>query len=100
MDEFRQRVKEHAEQSVRYNDPHVSERFALRTGSRKLVEMHVKNPTCLSGFKKKAGKYGDVVYELYFDLGDKTMILPVIFRKKGLYIITFILRHRNWRNFI
>ena len=84
-----------------FNDPHFSNQLVLREGKVKDVEKCLKDPSNLVYFHKDKGKRGDWVYSLYFKISNtRTMKLPVIFAKKGLYILTYIMRHRSWQGMV
>lgn len=101
---LKQRLRKYSRQDIRFNEPHFSERLSLREGDKEQVITNLLKPEKLVYSYSEKGKYGDTVYCLHFKISNtKTLRLPVIFDrkdKKELYILTYIMRYRNWRNMI
>ena len=83
---------------VVFNEPHVTERLAVRGGSRKELVKMLKEPERLIHAEERIGSKGDPVHILYFEKDGKTEKIPVIFLgEKSLLVLTYILRHRRWK---
>lgn len=104
VEELKTKLKTYSEADIKFNEPHFTQQLVLRDGSKKEIFDNVLNPANLVYSYQEKGKYGDTVHCLHFKISNtRTLRLPVIFdrnSKKGLYIITYILRYRNWRNMI
>jgi hypothetical protein len=82
---------------LRWNEPHFSDMLHSRDGNREDVIMNLRSPENLVAVKEEQGKYGDTILVLCFGIGDKSMMLPLVVDKEGLYILTYIMRYRPWR---
>jgi len=97
-------LRSYEKEDVLFNEPHFTNQLAAREGSREDVLKNILNPERLAYASVRTGKHGDDVYSLYFKISNtRTMKLPVIFNpsgKKGLYILTYIMRHRAWQSMV
>ncbi|HLD05399.1 MAG TPA: hypothetical protein VJG90_06785 [Candidatus Nanoarchaeia archaeon] len=104
IEEIKQKLMSYKPEDLEFNEPHFTDRLVSRRENKEDVVQLILNPGQLVYVKKEIGLYGDTKYSLYFELEPyRTLILPVIFdrnRRKSLYIITYILRHRSWRNMV
>jgi len=76
---------------------HAKTQIILRDGSKKEIIEHLLNPIKLIDFEKQSRDK----YLLIFNISNsKTMILPIVFERKGLKVITYIMRHRSWKKTI
>lgn len=99
IETIRNRLKSIDAKNIRFNEPHFTERMLVRGGNRDAVMRHLTQPELLVHVEEQKGKYGDPKYVLYFQISaTRTLILPIIFQKQGVYILTFILRHRRWKH--
>jgi hypothetical protein len=97
LEELKSKLKEYKENQIIFK-PHAKHQLILREGNKKEVIANLLNPTKLFDFEEQEGKKGDRIYKLYFEISNsRTMILPVIFKRKCLYILTYIMRHRLWK---
>lgn len=100
LERIKSKLKSYKENDIIFNEPHFTERLILREGSRKEVIKNLLDPEKLVHVEEeKPDKY-----KLYFKMSNtRTMILPIIFdkdNKKCLYMLTYIMRYRNWRNMV
>ncbi len=95
VDEAKRRLAALAKENIRFNEPHFTNQLLLREGKHSEVLEHITQPTALVKVVSQPSKYGDTKHALHFATNDKTIILPVIFDDKGLYILTYIKRHRR-----
>lgn len=103
LEKLKKKLKSYNEKEIRFNDPHFTQQLILREGSKKEVIKNILNPDKLVYFYKEKGKYEDIIFCLHFKISNtRTMRLPIIFDKgkKGLYIITYIMRYRSWQNMV
>lgn len=101
---IKKRLQAYKQEDITYNEPHFTQQLILREGSKEEVIKMLLDPEHLVFFYTDKGKYGDTIYSLYFHVSNtKTMKIPVIFdknEKKGLYILTYIMRHRKWQSMV
>jgi hypothetical protein len=101
IEQIKQRLRTYQEADIHFNEPHFSQQLLLREGKRDDVIHNLLQPDCLDQSTSETGKYGDIVHTLHFGVSNtRTMILPTIFDpgcRKGLYILTYIMRYRRWR---
>ncbi len=104
VDKIKKKLRNYKKQDIEFNDPHFTQQLILREGNKDEVIRNILNPDKLVYSYQEKGKYGDIVHCLHFKISNtRTMRLPVIFdrnNKKGLYIITYIMRYRSWQNMI
>lgn len=102
LDSIKKRLKEYRKEQIEYNEPHVAMRCLQRETSKETIEQNLLNPENLVlAYPSKALKEGEEKYELYFKLSsNKTLKLPVVFKKNSLYIITVIMRWRKWQSMV
>src|SRR3989338_10625385 len=101
---IKQRLRDYSREEVGFYEPHFTINLNLREGNKEEVIHNLLHPEKLVFCSESAGKYGDAIYSLHFQISNtKTLILPVIFNrnnKKSLYVITYIMRHRKWKRTI
>lgn len=104
IEDLKRKLKSYIKKEIIFNEPHFTQQLILREGSKEEVIKNLLNPDNLVYSYQEAGKYGDIIHCLHFRISNtRTMRLPVIFdtnQKKGLYIITYIMRHRAWQHMI
>ena len=104
LEELKKKLRDYKKENIIFNEPHFTQQLKLREGNRDEVINNLLNSDKLVYSYQEKGKFGDVKHNLHFNISDtKTMRIPVILdpnNKKGLYIITYIMRYRNWRNMI
>ena len=104
IEELKKKLRTYIKKDIQFNEPHFTQQLFLRDGKREEVIKHLLNPIKLVYSYQEKGKYGDTIHCLHFKISNtKTMRLPVIFdmkNKKGLYIITYIMRYRRWQSMI
>jgi len=102
--ELKKKLREYSRRDIEFNEPHFTLQLMLREGNKEEVIKNLLNPVKLVYAYQERGKYGDIIHCLHFRISNKrTMRLPVIFdrnNRKGLYIITCIMRYRPWQNMI
>jgi hypothetical protein len=99
LEDVRRYLRTLSRKSIRFNEPHFSTRLVLRDGRREEVINLIMQADRLVDVKVQQGKYGDTIYVLFFMVTrTRTMILPAIISKQGLYILTYIDRHRGMHN--
>ncbi|MBU2420122.1 MAG: hypothetical protein KJ791_00700, partial [Nanoarchaeota archaeon] len=86
---------------IEYNekDNHCTLNSVRRGVSFNEVETNLLNPENLKFATKEKQKFrNEEKYVLYFESkdSDKTIVLPVIFKPKSLYVLTIIKRWRSW----
>jgi hypothetical protein len=97
LEEIRERLRNLRPEHIRFNEPHFTDQLMRRGGSRDDVTRYLIDPKDLIAYTQETGKYGDTIHCLYFKVSStRTMKLPVIFDREGLYILTYILRYRPW----
>lgn len=98
--ELKGKLRTYKREDVSFNEPHFTQQLMLREGNREEVFQQLLNPDKLVYSYQEEGRYGDIKHTLHFEIsGSRTMILPVILdpnNQKGLYVITYIMRHRAW----
>ncbi len=93
---IQQKIRTYSTKGIEFYEPHFSSQMILRGGNKRQVMDNLTNPDRLVYVEQSLGKYGDVVYDLFFLLEpNKVLILPVILNPtKGLYVLTYIMRAR------
>ncbi|MFH1972340.1 MAG: hypothetical protein ABIJ18_02575 [archaeon] len=72
---------------------HAEQQLILREGNKEQIQNLIKNPENLIYSETQKNREC-----LYFNISNKrTIILPVVFKNKTLYILTYIMRYRPWR---
>ena len=95
------KLKDYEKEDIVFNEPHFTNQLILREGNREEVIDNLLNPDKLMHATKECDSRGNVVYNLFFKISrSRTMKLPVVFGKKGLYIKTYIMRYRRWQNMV
>ncbi len=104
IEELRKKLQTYVEKDLEFNEPHFTQQLVLREGNREEVIKNLLHPENLMYSYEEKWKYGDSVHCLHFQMSNtRTLRLPVIFNKngkKGLYILTYIMRYRPWQNMI
>ena len=103
VENIKRKLKEYQREHLRFNEPHFFYQLQLREGNKEEVIRNILDPDALRYVSQERGKYGDVIYALYFAVTEtQTMKIPLIFKEneKLLYILTYIIRYRNWTNMI
>ena len=104
ISQMKARLRTYDKRDVMFNEPHFTEQLLLREGDRDQVINSLINPENLVWYCQELGKYGDIIYALYLKINEaRTIKLPVIFDKngkKGLYILTYVMRYRNWQSMV
>ena len=104
IEKLKEKLKCYNKEDIEFNEPHFTQQMILRDGNKEDVINNLLNPENLVYSYQEKGKYGDTVHCLHFRISNtRTMRLPVIFDrkgKKGLYIITYIMRYRYWQNMV
>jgi len=104
IEELKKRLRRYTRGEIEFNEPHFSQQLLLREWNREDVINNLLNPDNLVYSYQEKGKYGDIKHCLHFKISNnRTIRLPVIFdknNKKGLYILTYIMRYRRWQNMI
>lgn len=100
IEELKKKLKTYGREDIIFNK-HCEQQLILRNGNKEEVINNLLNPDRLVYSYQERGKRGDIVHCLHFNISNtKTMRLPIIFDKKGLYILTYIMRYRPWQNMI
>lgn len=103
IEELKSKLREYKRDEINFSN-HAENQIMLREGNKEEIIKHITNPENLVYSYKEKGRYGEDVHCLHFNVSSKrTIRLPVIFdkgSKKGLYIITYIMRYRKWQNMI
>jgi hypothetical protein len=104
INEIKDRLRSYSRRDIRLNEPHFTQQMLLRDGDKESILNNILRPDKLVYAYSVEGKYGDRIYDLYFEVSNtRTLKLPVIFdrkNKKSLYILTYVLRYRKWQNMI
>jgi len=104
IDEVKDRLRSYSRKDVQFNEPHFTQQMLLRDGNKETAFNNILRPDNLVYVYSKEGKYGDRIYDLYFEVSNtRTLKLPIIFdrkNKKNLYILTYVMRYRKWQNMI
>ena len=104
IESLKRRLKDYSIKEISFNEPHFTQQLTLREGSKKDVVHNLLNPDKLIYSYQESGKYGETIHCLHFNISNtRTMRLPIIFNphgKKGLYMLTYIMRYRPWQNMI
>lgn len=102
VEELKKKLRNFKKEQLIFNEPHFTQQLKLREGNKEDVVRHLLNPDKLVYSYQEKGKYGDTVHCLHFEVSNsRTMRLPIIFRSDSkVYIITYIMRYRNWQNMI
>jgi len=75
---------------------HAKNQLILRESTEKEVLRYINDLDTLVYFQKEGHKYS-----LYFAISNRrTIKLPVVFKGKTLYILTYILRYRSWQRMV
>jgi len=102
IEEIKKKLKCYRREDIKFNEPHFTQQIILREGSREEVISSLLNPEKLAYCYHEQGKNGRIVHCLHFSISNsRTMKLPTIFDRdgrKGLYILTYIMRYRRWQN--
>ena len=86
-------LKTYNRKNILFNEPHFSRQMALRQGNKEEVFQQIFHPERLIHVEKQ----GRIKYALYFKVsGTRTLKLPVLVKRKNLYILTYIMRYRKW----
>lgn len=98
--QVKSKLRSYKREDIIFNEPHFTERMVLRDGNKEEVIKNLIEAERLVYAEKEDNNK----YVLYFKMSNtRTMILPVIFDKDGkkcLYILTYIMRYRDWRNMV
>jgi len=101
---IKNRLKKYAKNEIEFNEPHFTQQLILRGGYREDIINNLLNPDKLVYSYQEKGRFGKIIHCLHFKISnDRTMRLPIIFdrnAKKSLYILTYIMRYRNWQNMV
>lgn len=98
---LKKKLRKYNQEDIKFNEPHFTQQLRLREGNREEVIKNILNPENLVYSYQEKGKYGDIKHCLHFKISrNRTMRLPVIFSKKGLYILTYIMRYRPWQSMV
>jgi hypothetical protein len=104
LDEVKNKLHLYLRKDIQFNDPHFTQQMLLRDGDKETIFNNILKPDKLVYVYSVEGKYGDRIYELYFEVSNtRTLKLPVIFDrndKKSLYILTYVMRYRKWQNMV
>ena len=104
VEELKKKLRSYTRADITFNEPHFTQQLRLREGNREDVISHLLNQDHLTYSYQEPGKYGDIKHNLHFNISNtSTMRIPVIFdknNKKGLYILTYIMRYRPWHHMI
>ena len=102
VEELKKKLRNFKKEQLIFNEPHFTQQITLREGSKEEVVKHLLNPDKLVYSYQEKGKYGDTIHCLHFEVSNtRTMRLPIIFKNGSkVYIITYIMRYRNWQNMI
>lgn len=101
IEEVKKKLRTCKKEDIIFNNLHFENMLLLREGSKEDVIKNVLNPSKLVYSYQEKGRKGDIIHNLHFKISNtRIMKLPVIFGKKGLYIITYIMRYRAWQNMI
>ncbi len=102
LEELKKKLRSYKENELEFYEPHFTNQMLARGGNKQEIVNCLLNPEKLVYFKVSEGKYGDQKYCLLFKVSNtRTMMMPVIFdrnRRKGLYIITYVMKYRPWEN--
>lgn len=100
--DLKKKLRNYKREQLQFNEPHFTQQLTLREGNREEVIKFLLNPDKLVYSYPEKGKYGDTIHCLHFEVSNtRTMRLPIIFKNDGkIYIITYIMRYRNWQNMI
>jgi len=80
-----------------YFTKHAELQMMIREDTKERVTKQILNPTNLIDFEKQP----ENKYKLIFNISNsKTMVLPIIFERKGLKVITYIMRYRSWKKIV
>ena len=94
--EVKRLLSRYSEENIMFNEPHFTERLLLREGNREEVIHLLLNPDNLVYVESRTETRG-ISYTLYFDISNtRTVIIPLVFRTKSLYIITYIQEYKPW----
>lgn len=98
------KLKKYMKKDIIFNEPHFTRQMLLREGNKEQVIFNLLNPEKLVYCEIQDNRSENKVCCLYFKISNtRTMKLPVIFDKEGrksLYILTYIMRYRNWKGMI
>lgn len=98
---LKSRLRQYTREDIRFNEPHFTTKLWLRDGSKKEVIANLLNPDKLVYSYHTRTSRGRVKHVLHFEMSNtRTMILPAIFSKKHLYILTYIMGYRRWQSMI
>jgi len=104
INQIKNRLKTYLRKDIQFNEPHFTQQRLLRDGDIETVFNNILKPDKLIYVYSVEGKYGDRIYDLYFEVSNtRTLKLPAIFdrnNKKNLYILTYVMRYRKWQNMI
>lgn len=101
LEKIKVRLKKYKREQIIFNEPHFTQQLILREGDRNQVIYNLLNPENLVYVYQEKGRYGDLIHCLHFKISNtRTMRIPVIFNKKILYIITYIMRYRPWQSMV
>ena len=104
LEELKTKLRTYNKEEITFNEPHFSQKLLFREGNRETVIKNVLCPDKLVYFYEEFGKYGDIKYNLYFEIEKlKTMKIPIILDKnckRNIYIITYIISYRRWQGMV
>ncbi len=104
IEKLKEKLKTYNKNQIIFNEPHFTQQLKLREGNKEDVINNLLSPEKLVYSYQEIGKYGDIIHCLHFKISNtKTIRLPVIFDKgneKSLYILTYIMRYRAWKNMV
>jgi hypothetical protein len=100
LEDIKAKLRSYKREEIRFKE-HLKYRVQLREGSKEEVISHILNPEKLVYFECKEGQYRDMIYSCYFAISNtRTLMVPLIFNEKTLYILTYILKYRCWEGIV
>ncbi len=101
VEQIKSKLKNYNKEHIFFNEPHFTNQLLLREGNKEQVVDNLLKPDKLVYCCTEKDSFGNIVYNLHFRISNsRTMKLPVVFDKKGLYIKTYIMRYRRWQNMV
>jgi len=98
LEELKAKLRTYTKKDLIFKQPHFYDQLIIREGSKEEVIINILNPENLVYAHQKEGNN---VICLYFKISNtRTMMLPVVFNEKSLYIKTYIMRYRAWESMV
>lgn len=98
--ELKKKLKEYNINQIKFTQ-HFEQQLLLREGNKEQIIYLLTNLDKLVYSYQEKNSFGEIIHCLHFKISNtRTIRLPITFKKKSLYILTYIMRHRTWQRMV